>query len=252
MILAGRAPPDFSLTCDPDKLNVGPGGRVPLFIQVARHGGFDGPVAIDLGPLPAGVSASPLTIAPKMTQGVIVVSASKDAQAAAMLIDLKGKADLKEGPIVRSASPKQEIYMPGGGRGTYPVETLALGVTDPCDITIEATPRTISLKPGAQATIDVTVTRKAGFELGVNLAVVLQHLGGTHANPLPPGVTVREAGGKTLLGPKETKGKIILEASASAAPIDAAPICVLGHVSINFVVKTAYASEPIAVAVVAK
>lgn len=252
VILARPSTPDFTLTCDPDKLNVGPGGRVPLFVQVARQGGFDGSVAIDLGPLPAGLSASPLTIGPKMTQGVIVVSASKDAKAASMLLDLKGKAETKEGAIVRSVLPKQEIYLPGGGRGTYPVATLALGVTDPCDISIEATPKTISLKPGSAVTIDVNVTRKAGFEQGVNLAVILQHLGGVHANPLPTGVTVREAGSKTLLSPKETKGKIVLEASPSAPPIDAAPICVMGHVSINFVVKTAYASEPIAVSVAPK
>ena len=142
--------------------------------------------------------------------------------------------------------------MPGGGRNTYPVETLALTVTDPSDITVEASPKAITLKPGDTATVDVTVTRKAGFEQPVNLAVVLQHLGGVHANPLPPGVVVREAGSKTLLGPKETRGKIILEARSGAEPVENVPVCVMGHVSINFVVKTAYASEPIAVSVAPK
>ncbi len=87
------------------------------------------------------------------------------------------------------------------------------------------------------------------YEQGVNLAVVLQHLGGVHGNPLPPGVTVKEAGSKTLLGPKETKGKIILQASPAAPVCEKVPISVLGHVSINFVVKTAYASAPILVSV---
>ncbi len=86
----------------------------------------------------------------------------------------------------------------------------------------------------------------------VNLAVVLQHLGGVHGNPLPPGVTVKESGGKTLLGPKETKGKIILQAAPNAAACDKVPIAVMGHVSINFVVKTAYASAPILVSVRSK
>ena len=86
----------------------------------------------------------------------------------------------------------------------------------------------------------MTVTRRAGFEGPVNLAVVLQHLGGVHGNPLPPGVVIKEAGGKTLLGPKETVGKIILEAKADAPPCDKVPIAVMGHVSINFVVKTSY------------
>ena len=72
------------------------------------------------------------------------------------------------------------------------------------------------LAPGESAALDVTVTRHARYAQGVNLAIVLQHLGGVHGNPLPPGVTVKEAGSKTLLGPKETKGKIILQAAPTA------------------------------------
>ena len=248
VILAEIAKPDFTLTCDPDKLNLGPGGRVPLFFNISRRGGFDGPVTIDFGSLPPGVVASPLTIGPRMTQGVSVVSSSADSKSAAVFLSLKGKA----GPIVRDVSPRQEIYLPGGGRGIYPVETLALGVTDPSDISVVASPKNITLKPGGTATIELSVARKEGFEQGVNLAIVLQHLGGIHANPLPPGVTVKEAGSKTLLGPKETKGKIILEAAANASPIENVPICVMGHVSINFVVKTAYASAPIGISVAPK
>jgi hypothetical protein len=73
-----------------------------------------------------------------------------------------------------------------------------------------------------------------------------------HGNPLPPGVTVAAAGNKTLLGPKETAGKIVLQAAAGAAPCENLPITVMGHVSINFVVKTAYASKPILISVKGK
>jgi len=140
-------------------------------------------------------------------------------------------------------------YLPGGGRGRFAVETLALAVTDPSDITVEAVPREIVLAPGETAAVDVTVTRNPGYDKPVNLAVVLQHLGGIHANPLPRGVTVKEAGSKTLLGATETKGKIILQAASNAPACDKVPIAVMGHVSINFVVKTAYASAPIFVTV---
>jgi hypothetical protein len=248
-IEAALATPDFTISCDPDKLNVGPAGRVPLFVQISRRGGFDGPVKVTLNGLPEGVSATALTIPTAMSQGLIVVSAAPGAKATAALLGLTGEGESTAGPITRNVSPRQEIYMPGGGRSTYPVETLALGVTDPSDVSVEASPATIVLKPGGTAEIDVTVTRKPGYDKGVNLAIPLQHLGGTHANPLPSGVTVREAGSKTLLGPTETKGKIILEARADASPIENIPICVMGHVSINFVVKTAYASGPISLSV---
>ena len=164
-------------------------------------------------------------------------------------MSLEGDRPGPDGPIVQPGEPLEEIYLPGGGRGHFPVETLALAVTDPSDITVEASPREIVLAPGESAALDVTVTRNPRYEQPVNLAVVLQHLGGVHGNPLPPGVTVKEAGSKTLLGPKETKGKIILQAAPTAPACEKVPIAVMGHVSINFVVKTAYASAPILVSV---
>jgi hypothetical protein len=249
---AEAARPDFVLTCDPDKVNLGPGSRVPVFVQVTRRGGFGGPVTLEWEGLPAGVTSSPLTIPANMTQGVLVLSAAEEAAPGAAMLSLRGMADTPDGPVVRQATPKQEIYLPGGGRGFYSVNTLALTVTDPSDITVEARPETITLTPGGTATIDVTVTRRKDYDKPVNLAVILQHLGGVHGNPLPPGVTPAAAGNKTLLGPKETAGKIVLQAAANAAPCENVPIAVMGHVSINFVVKTAYASRPILISVKGK
>jgi Bacterial pre-peptidase C-terminal domain len=249
VILAEVAQPDFTLTCDPDMINVGPGGRVPIFVRVARSHGFSGPVDLCCEGLPAGVSASPLVISASMNEGVIVVSAVQGAKRAAALVSLKATGRGPAGPIVRIAGPTEEIYLPGGGRGHWPVDTLALAVMDPSDITLEAGPREIVLTLGGSAALDVTVTRNARYEGVVNLAVVLKHLGGIHGNPLPPGVTVKESGGKMLLGPKETKGKIILQAAPDAAACEKVPIAVMGHVSINFVVKTAYASAPVLVSV---
>jgi hypothetical protein len=249
VLVAEPARPDFLLTCDPDKINVGPGGRVPVFVRVARRHGFQGAVTLGWEGLPAGVAASPLTIGPAMTEGEIVVSAAPKASHAAALVTLKGTGQDPEGPIVRAAAPQEEIYIPGGGRGRYPVETLALAVTDPSDITVEAVPPEVVLTPGASVPLDVTITRHPRYTKPVNLAIVLQHLGGVHANPLPTGVTVQEAGSKTLLGPDQTKGRIILQAASNAPACDRVPIAVMGHVSINFVVKTAYASAPIFVTV---
>jgi len=243
------AEPDFTLTCDPDKINVGPGARVPLFVQLTRRAGFNGPVSIHWEGLPNGVSASPLTIPASMTQGVSIVSATPEAKPTASLIAIKGRGESTHGTIERSAHPKQEIYFPGGGRGLFGVETIALTVTKPSDVTVEAKPAAITLAPGTTATIDVTVARHGGYDKGVNLAVEFQHLGGIFANPLPPGVVVKEAGSKTLLGPTETTGKIVLEAKPNAPPSNAVPIAVMGHVSINFVVKTSYSSAPIAITV---
>ncbi len=213
VLLLEAAKPDFLLTCDPDKINVGPGGRVPVFVRLTRRHGFNGAVSLAWKGLPAGLSASPLAIPPTMTEGVIVVSAPPGSREKAALVTLYGTGQGPGGPIVRTAEPQEEIYLPGGGRGRYPVETLALAVTDPSDITVEAKPSEVVLAPGESMPIDVTVTRNSRYQQPVNLAVVLQHLGGVHANPLPPGVTVKESGSKTLLGPNETRGRIILQAA---------------------------------------
>jgi hypothetical protein len=249
VLVAEAAKPDFRIVCDPDKINVGPGGRVPVFVKVERRQGFAGPVTLGFEGLPAQVSASALTIGPAATEGVIVVSAATTAKRSAAIVTLKGTGACPEGPIVHEANPEEEIYLPGGGRGRLPVDTLALAVTDPSDITIATTPADVVLAPGGTAALDVSVTRNPRYDKPVSLAVVLEHLGGIHANPLPRGVTVKEAGSKTLLGPTENKGKIILQAAPGAPACEKVPITVMGHVSINFVVKTAHASSPILVSV---
>jgi hypothetical protein len=53
---------------------------------------------------------------------------------------------------------------------------------------------------------------------------------------------------KTLLG-KASEGHIILKAAANAAPLHDVPLSVVANVSVNFVVKLAYSSEPILVTV---
>lgn len=252
LMQAEPAKPDFVVTCDPDKVNVGSGSRTPVFVKVDRRNGFKGAVSLHWQGLPAGLSASPLTIPPAMTQGVLVLAAAQDAPLGAALVRLEGKAETSQGSIVRAAVPKQEIYMPGGGRGLYQVQTMAAAVTSPSDITVEARPAEITLIPGGKATIDVTIARHEGFDKGVNLAINLSHLGRVFGSPLPSGVVMREADSKTLLGPKDTAGKIVLEARPDAAPCERVPLAIMGHVSIDFVVKTAYCSAPIWVTVAPK
>ncbi len=207
VLLAEEAGPDFTVTCDPDLINVGPGGRVPLFVRVSRRQGFTGAVTFKLDELPGGVSASALVIPPAMNEGVIVVEAAPDANRDSKLLSLRATGNGPSGPIERTASPLEEIYLPGGGRGHFPVHTLAMAVTDPSDITVEASPTEIELKPGASVSIEVTVKRNPRFEQGVNLAVVLQHLGGIHGNPFPPGVKVKDSRQQDAARPQGNKGQ---------------------------------------------
>ena len=121
----------------------------------------------------------------------------------------------------------------------------SVAVTTPSDVLkVDVSPKYIILKPGGEVRLDVTLKRRADYDKDVSLDILLQHLGGVHGNPLPPGVTIVGGKSKTLLG-KGSTGHIVLQAAANAEPIENVPICVLAHVSINFVVKISYASQPI-------
>lgn len=251
---ADWARPDFTLRCDPDKAMIGPGSSTAWYVHVVRQNGFTGPVDVAVEGLPRGVSASPLTVPPTMTQGVVVLTAAADAPRDAVNVQVKGTgrvrgADGKEEVLVRPATPNEEIYLPGGGRGRFDVALQTVAVTGPSDILqVEVSPREVRLKPGQEVRLDVTVRRRPDYTKDVSLDVVLQHLGTVMGNPLPPGVTVVGGKSKTLLG-GASKGHIVLRAAPNAAPIEKVPVSVLCHVSINFVVKVSYSSSPILLSV---
>ncbi len=244
------ATPDFTLRCDPDKAMIGPGSSAAWFVHVTRVNGFQEPVTIEIKNLPRGVTASPLTIPPTMTQGVVVLTANAQAPLGVSNVTITGTATWKgaEGKsttLTRAVTPNQEIYLPGGGRGRFDVEMQTVAVTLPSDILkVDVTPRQIRLKPGQEVKLEVNVVRRADYNKPISLDILLRHLGSVYGNPLPPGVTIVEGKSKTLLG-TASKGHLVLKAAPNAAPIENVPLSVLTHVSINFVVKVSYSSEPI-------
>jgi hypothetical protein len=247
---ADWARPDFTLRCDPDKAMIGPGSSTAWYVHVARSNGFAGPVRVEVQGLPKGVTASPLTIPPALTQGLLVLTAAPDAPREAVNVQVIGTSILPEPGekgelLVRRATPNEEIYLPGGGRGRFDVTMQTVAVTNPSDILkVDVKPKTITLKPGEEVRLDVSIQRRPDYQKTVSLDVMLRHLGSIYGNPLPPGVTMVEGKSKTLLGTGST-GHIVLKAAPGAKPIDPVPISVLAHVSINFVVKISYSSPPI-------
>lgn len=245
-----RDDPDFELVCDDDKAAMPPGGACAWYIKLNRRGGFTGPVQVRVEGLPAGVQAAPLTIPTSITQGCLILHAKKDAPLGAARVRVLGRAEFtnnngKKLVLEHLVEPTTEIYFPGGGRGVYPVDTHMVQVCSHYDLTnVTAGVERVTLKPGEKVTIPVEIERDPRYKGRVFLDVRLRHLGAVFGDPLPPGVTMLDSG-KTALGPTDTKGSIVLQADAKALPGEAVPIAVLANVSINFVVKRAYASRPI-------
>ncbi len=246
---ATYAKPDFTLKADPSKAMIGPGSRTAWYVQVTRLNGFTGPVQVDVLGLPAGVSVNPLTIPATMTQGCLVVSATADAKLDASIVEVAGLGMVDGAPLVRIATPVEEIYLPGGGRGRFDAGMQAVAVTGQSDLLgVQVSTNKVVLKPGQEVTLTVTLKRRSDYDKPVTLDVILRHLGQMYGNPLPPGVTMVDGKSKTLLG-AGSSGTIVLKAAPDAAECDNVPICVQGFVPVNFVVKIGYASEPILVSV---
>lgn len=254
-----KSEPYFELYLDSDKTLVTPGGSAALFVRMDRKNGFMGEVQLAVDGLPAGVSAScGKILADKGQDGCIVLQAAADAKLQVANLRITGTALSKmasgdSGNLAASATSYQETYLPGGGRGHWPVATHTLAVADPADIRgISLSTYDVALKPGESKKIEITIERAAGFNVNVTLDMLMRHLNTTFANTLPPGVTLNDKDAKSLLTGNATQGYLTLTAAKDAAPCEEQQCVVVAHVALNFVMKWTYASQPVTVRVLPK
>lgn len=236
--------PDFRMKCDTDRAMLAPGNRTAWFVILERKYGFAGEVKVQVNGLPAGISASALTIPPEMSQGVLLISAARDAKVDMARVQVVGTAPLpgadgKPVETARTATPVTEVYLPGGGRGLYEVDTQAVSITDPNDLEVILPKSDITIAPGQTLKIDVEIKRRADYTKAVTLDLRINHLGGVFTNPLPPGITVDDG---ATIPEGQSKGQITLKAAADAKPIANWPLAVMANVSVNFVMKVWFAA----------
>jgi hypothetical protein len=248
--------PYFELYLDSDKTQLGPGGSAALFVRAERKNGFTGEIQLAISGLPAGISAScGRILADKGQDGCIVLTADPDANFAVANISVTGTsaqkaADGRETPLSATATSYQEIYLPGGGRGHWPVTSHTIAVSDPADIrSVTLSTYDVTLKPGESKKIEVTIDRAPGFAANVTLDMLMRHLNSVYANTLPPGVTLNDKDAKSLLSGNATQGYLTLTAAKDAPPVERQQAVVLAHVALNFVMKWTYASQPLTITV---
>lgn len=249
---ASSATPRFRLFTDTDKTLLTPGTSGVIFVRAERLSGFDGEIQLQVTGLPPGVTASEGRIlAGTHVDGCIVLTVDQHAKPDVSNIEIHGVGrvsadDGQDQDISVAATIYQEIYQPGGGRGHWPVATHSVSIGTPADIlSVNVTPQEVSLKPGESVTLDVELQRAPGFDKNVLLEVAYKHLNSVFGDPLPKGVTVDATASNTLLTGGATKGKITLKAAPDAVHAEKVTFAVMANVSINFVMKTTYASSPI-------
>jgi hypothetical protein len=250
-----RAKPYFELYLDTDKTQIAAGTHGALFVKVERKNGFTGEVQLAVEGLPAGVTASCGRILDKGQDGCLVFSAAEGTQPCATDIRVFGMATATIDGMPQElrilATPYQETYQPGGGRGHWPVDSHAIAVCEPLDIRkISLSEHDIVLKPGDAKKIEITIERAPEFNANVTLDILFQHLASAFANTLPPGVKIDDKDVKTLLSSGATQGHITLRAAADAAPVEKQQCVFMANVSLNFVMKATYASRPVTISVV--
>ena len=128
--------PEFHLFLDTDKTELSPGTSGVVFVNSVRKNGFDGAIALSIAGLPDGVTAFCDRIPAGHRDGCLILTAARDAKLAVGNIVVTGTATVTTGKNSRTlrvmAKPLQETYVPGGGRGHWPVEShaVAVGVSD--------------------------------------------------------------------------------------------------------------------------
>jgi hypothetical protein len=247
-----RAEPHFELYLDTDKTQAAAGTGGVMYVVLQRKNGFDSDVQLKIDGLPAGVTAHCSRIpAGGYRDGSIILKAPADAKPSVSNVIVSGTASWKlpDGTMREStvvAVPRQETYLPGGGRGHWPVESHAVCVAAPSDIrSVKLSAYDLSLKPGESKRVDVTIERAPEFKQNVTLDPIFQHLGSSYGNTLPAGVTVDAKNSKTLLTGTETAGHITFVAAANAAPIEKMQVSMMANISLNFVMKATYSSDPL-------
>jgi hypothetical protein len=251
-----RSQPDFWLEVDGDKAVLAPGGAAALFVRTMARNGFAGDIQLAVEGLPSGIKATAGRILTGEKDGCIVFEADKQAKMQAVNVRVIGTAASAGNnalALTATALPWQEVNVPGGSRLLYPVDMCTVSVGERFDIrAVRIKPAEVTLEPGGSQKIEVAIERASGFNKNVSLDCMFRHLGTIYGNSLPPGVTIDEKHSKLLLAGGQTAGYITLVAAKDAKPATRQVVPVQAHVSINFVIKMSYASEPLFVTVAPK
>jgi hypothetical protein len=193
--------PDFTVFVDQTNLNVAVGTRVPVTVRAYRHGGFDGPIQVQLAGLPAGLQASTGVILPGNNEASLTISSGSSADissATSASFEVIAQATINGKTIIRRAALD----------GLVPVVTATRRPLDVRTVSVE--PSVLELQPGERAKVRVAIARADGFKDRVNLRLL----------NLPFGLTVPDTGSTGIVVAEEQNERdFTIVADAACGPL---------------------------------
>ncbi len=196
--------PDFSIAFNPTAPAVGKGASLTINVTATRLDGFDGPIHLKLENLPPGFEAPPTFIEAGQTTTAFPLYANASATIPQQSAALKLTA-------TASIAGKAIEHETQGG-----VPTLI----DPGDIVTTTNVQEVTIKPGQETKLLVTVERRNGFAGRIPLDV----------RGLPHGVRVLNIGlNGILITERDTQREVVLYAEPWVQAMAERPLIVLGH-----------------------
>lgn len=219
--------PDFVLFSDREILNIAPGGQVPVTVSAYRIDGFDGEIEVALEGLPAGFRSQPARIASGSHSTVVLVHAGLRAQEPAPF-RIVGKA--RVGPTL----VRREVDLKG---------RLALVTAfAPSELQVHAGTQRVTIRPGAEAEVTLSVERRNGFSGRVPFNI----------RNLPHGVSILDIGlNGVMITEEETSRTFRLYAEPWLTP-GSRPFYAVGRVETTSPIPVEVSSDPIELVVVSQ
>ncbi len=222
-LIARQPRGDYRLSVTPRNPNVPAGGRIPLTITALRIDDFDGPIDVQIADLPPGLTATRGVIAPGQVSTTLLLSADANGKfPTAVPLKIVSSARVGDRELTHAVNPGDKLQL--------------IAVTQRPDIEVTAETKQVVLEPGGTAEVQVAISRHNEF--GGRVPVEVRNL--------PPGVLVLDVGlNGVLINENEDRRTFILQALATAEPIEQA-IVLSGNIETRAGgQQNAYASEPL-------
>lgn len=245
-----REQPDFRLVVmdnhqqNPGAPTIWRGGSQYLEVTVFRRDGYSGPITLTAENLPQGVTCPPQVLGPGVTQGVLVLQATKDATLGNACITIKGVGVHNGQNIVREARGACSLWANPNETGGIPASTrltrqIYLAVQDATPFSLDlagiGNPSGEVICPlGGSAQLKLKVNR---LWPGVATPITVHGLG------LPPNAVFNVNNQPITIASNQTEATITINAPANVPP-GAYSLSLMGQSAIPFNKDAKNAQKP--------